>query len=190
MIGKSDFPKGATKDFSTQLGNYSGFKGLLYTLNWIINTAKICLRDAPDLIKAAGIELLLLDQGTPEGATIANYLDIPFVTVSNALICNWDMSVPPITTSWNYDPSWRGIIRNRVGSALLYLVNKSFINIINDHRQQWNLSPYNHFNQYCSQLAQICQQPAEFEFPRRELPSCCHFTGPYHYPSSVSQESI
>ncbi|NEO67511.1 MAG: glycosyl transferase family 1, partial [Moorea sp. SIO4G2] len=135
-------------------------------------------------------ELLLLDQCTTEGATIANYLDIPFVTVSNALILNWDMSVPPITTSWNYDPSWRGIIRNRVGYALLELLNKYVVNIINDHRQQWNLSPYNHFNQSFSQLAQICQQPAEFEFPRRELPSCCHFTGPYHYPSSVSQESI
>jgi len=190
VIGKSDFPKGATKDFSTQLGNSSGFKGLQYTINWIVNTAKMYLRDAPDLIKAAGIELLLLDQGTPEGATIANYLDIPFVTVSTALIFNWDMSVPPMITSWNYDPSWRGIIRNRVGYALLYLVNKSMLNIVNDHRQQWNLSPYDNFNQYCSQLAQICQQPAEFEFPRRELPSCCHFTGPYHYPSSVSQESI
>ncbi|NEO12990.1 glycosyltransferase [Moorena sp. SIO3E8] len=190
VIGKSDFPKGATKDISTKLGHYSGVKGFLYSLNWAVNTAKINFRDAPDLIKAAGIELLLLDQATPEGATIANYLDIPFVTVSNALISNWDMSVPPLITSWNYDPSWRGIIRNRVGYALFELVNKYIVNILNYHRQQWNLSPYNHFNQSFSQLAQICQQPAEFEFPRRELPSCCHFTGPYHYPSSVSQESI
>ena len=45
-------------------------------------------------------------------------------------------------------------------------------------------------NQNYSKLAQISQQPAEFEFPRKELPGCFHFTGPYHYSNSVSRESI
>jgi zeaxanthin glucosyltransferase len=35
-----------------------------------------------------------------------------------------------------------------------------------------------------SQLAQLCQQPAEFEFPRQSLPTCFHFTGPYSNPAS------
>ena len=38
-----------------------------------------------------------------------------------------------------------------------------------------------------SQLAQISQQPAEFEFPRRHLPQYFHFTGPFH--NSASRES-
>lgn len=33
-------------------------------------------------------------------------------------------------------------------------------------------------------LAQLCQQPAEFEFPRLSLPACFHFTGPYSNPAS------
>jgi MGT family glycosyltransferase len=39
-----------------------------------------------------------------------------------------------------------------------------------------------------SQLAQICQQPAEFEFPRQHLPPHFHFTGPYANPAS--RESV
>ncbi len=39
-------------------------------------------------------------------------------------------------------------------------------------------------NDYYSKLAQICQQPSEFEFPRQDLPNCFYFTGPYNNISS------
>jgi zeaxanthin glucosyltransferase len=184
VIGKSDFPKGATKDLFTQLGNLSGFKALQYTIKWIANATKMSLRDAPEAIKAAGIEALLVDQVSPEGGTVAEYLGIPFISVCSAIMLNREISVPPFTTSWNYDPSWRGFLRNRLGYALLNTIGKSLRKVINDYRQQWNLSPYHHPNQNYSQLAQLSQQPAEFEFPRRELPSVFHFTGPYSNPAS------
>ncbi|EGJ29132.1 MULTISPECIES: glycosyltransferase [Moorena] len=184
LIGKSDFPKGATKDLFTQLGNLSGFKAFQYTINWIVNVAKMSLRDAPDVIKAADIELLLVDQASPAGGTIAEYLDIPFVTVCSALMFNREMSVPPFSMSWNYDPSWRGVLRNRVGYELFNIIGESLKKVINYHRKHWNLSTYNNANQYSSQLAQISQQPAELEFPRKELPSCFHFTGSYSNPAS------
>ncbi|MDJ0633676.1 MAG: glycosyltransferase [Xenococcaceae cyanobacterium MO_188.B29] len=184
VIGKSDFPKGATKDLFTQLGNLSGFKALQYTINWIANGANIVLRDAPEAVKAAGIEALLVDQAAPEGGTVAEYLDIPFVSVCSAIMLNREINVPPFTTPWNYDPSWRGILRNRVGYALLNRIGKSLRKVINDYRQQWNLSPYHDPNGNYSQLAQLSQQPAEFEFPRKELPSVFHFTGPYNNPAS------
>jgi MGT family glycosyltransferase len=71
-----------------------------------------------------------------------------------------------------------------VGYALLNRIGKSLRKVINDYRQQWNLSPYHNPNENYSQLAQLSQQPAEFEFPRRELPSVFHFTGPYSNPVS------
>ncbi|NEO10823.1 MULTISPECIES: glycosyltransferase [unclassified Moorena] len=185
VIGKSDFPKGTTKDAFTQLGHLRGFKAFQYTINRMVNVAKIFLQDAPEVIKAAGIELLLVDQVSPEGGTIAEYLDIPFVTVCAAVILNREISVPPFITSWNYDPSWRGIIRNRVGYAPLdIMVGQSLKTVVNEYRKQWNLSTYNKPNQNYSKLAQLSQQPAEFEFPRRKLPSCFHFTGPYSNPAS------
>lgn len=184
VIGKSDFSLGATKELFTQLGNLSGFEALKYTINWIANAANMCLRDTPETIKAAGIEALLVDQASPEAGTVAEYLEIPFVSVCSAIMLNREINVPPFTTPWNYDPTWRGILRNRVGYALLDLIGKPLEKVINDYRQQWNLSPYHNPNQNYSLLAQLSQQPAEFEFPRKELPSCFHFTGSYTNPAS------
>ena len=43
-------------------------------------------------------------------------------------------------------------------------------------------------NSRYSKLAQLSEQPAEFEFPRANLPLHFHFTGPYH--SSIGRENI
>jgi MGT family glycosyltransferase len=49
-----------------------------------------------------------------------------------------------------------------------------------EYRQKWNLPPYSSVNDVFSKLAIVSQQPAELEFPRKTLPPCFHFTGPYH----------
>lgn len=168
-IGASDFPPGVTKALFTQLGNLSGLKAFEYTLNWIAKAANMVLRDAPEAIRTAGIEVLLVDQAAPEGGTVAEYLNIPFVSVCNALMLNRELSVPPFITSWQYDPSWRGRLRNRLCYGLLNRLGKSLGQVVNDYRVLWNLPLYDRRNQAYSSLAQICQQPAEFEFPRQEL---------------------
>ena len=183
-IGEAEFPEGATKDLYTQLGKLSGLKALQYTIKYIADGAKVRLRDAPEAIKQAGIEVLLVDQISREGGTIARYLDIPFISICSAVVLNREKTVPPLNTPWNYDPSWRGSLRNRIGYQLLTLVSKKTRKIIESYRQQWNLPPTNSSNDDYSPLAQISQQPAELEFPRQELPQHFHFTGPYHYSGS------
>lgn len=188
VIGQSDFPKGVSQDLFTQLGNLSGLKASRYTINWIAKAANMRLRDTPEVIKTAGIEALLVDQVSPDGGTVAEYLDIPFVSVCSALMLNREINVPPFFTPWNYDPSGLGLLRNRLGYLLLNQIGKPLEKVISDYRQQWNLSPHHHPNERYSQLAQLSQQPAEFEFPRKELPPCFHFTGPYSNP--VSREPV
>nr|WP_263971576.1 nucleotide disphospho-sugar-binding domain-containing protein [Leptolyngbya ohadii] len=56
--------------------------------------------------------------------------------------------------------------------------------LVAEYRQQWKLPPLNSPNDAYSPLAQLCQQPIEFEFPRKSLPPCFHFTGPYSNPAS------
>jgi zeaxanthin glucosyltransferase len=187
-IGLSDFPPGATKELYTELGKLSGFKALQYTIQWIANTAEKYFQDAPAIVKSNGIEALLVDQVSSEGGTVAEYLQLPFISIASALMFNREPSVPPFNTLNNYDISWRGILRNKVGYLALNLATQKITKTINVQRQQWNLPLYTHPNQRYSQLAQISQQPREFEFPRRELPSCFHFTGSFSNPAS--RESI
>jgi zeaxanthin glucosyltransferase len=187
-IGREDFPLGSSKELYTQLGKLSGFQALQYTIQWIANSAEKCLQDAPAIVRDQGIEALLVDQAASEGGTVAEYLNLPFVSIANALMLNREPSVPPFNSLGNYDASWQGILRNRIGYGVLNLVTRKISQTINVQRQQWKLPLHTHPNQRYSQLAQISQQPREFEFPRRELPACFHFTGSFNNPDS--RESI
>jgi zeaxanthin glucosyltransferase len=183
-IGQEDFPLGSSKELYTQLGKLSGLQALQYTIQWIANIAAKCLQDAPAIIKEQGIEALLVDQAASEGGTVADHLQMPFVSIASALTLNREPSVPPFNRLDNYDVSWRGILRNRIGYGVLNLVTRKITQTINVQRQQWKLPLHTHPNQRYSQLAQISQQPREFEFPRRALPACFHFTGSFNNPAS------
>ncbi len=181
-IGESESPQGAMAESLAQLGKLSGREALQYTVNALRNSAAVLLRDAPIAMKQAGVEALLVDQVSPQGGTVADFLGIPFITICSAVVLNRDESVPPHFTNWNYNPSWWGRLRNQIGYQMLKRIAKPITEVINEYRQEWKLPTHSSPNELYSQLAQISQQPAELEFPREQLPQWFHFTGPYHSP--------
>ena len=185
-IGESEFPNGAVTESLAKLGQLSGRAALKYLVNTLKTSASVLLRDAPAVIKEAGIEALLVDQVTPEGGSLADGLGIPFITICSAVVLNQEENIPPYITTWGYNPTWSGRLRNRIGYKLLRSIIKPITEVINQHRQELNLRPHANYNERYSQLAQISQQPAELEFPRQNLPPHFHFTGPYH--SSTGRE--
>ncbi|MGK7926925.1 MAG: glycosyltransferase [Spirulina sp.] len=185
-IGESDFPLGAIAATLAELGTLRGMAAVKHTINVLARGAYVTLRDAPTVIKAAGIEALLVDQVSVAGGTIAEFLGLPFITICNALVLNQEPLIPPFNTSWQYNATWWARLRNLLGYHTVNCIAKPIGDSIAHYRQQWNLSPYFHINinQYYSPLAQISQQPIELEFPREQLPPWFHFTGPYHNPAS------
>ncbi|MEC4817444.1 MAG: glycosyltransferase [Scytonema sp. PMC 1069.18] len=184
VVGESDFPLGAMKEIFTQLGKLSGLAALRYTVNSIKQTTQVNLRDLPTLVKLAGVEALIVDQVSPEGGSIAELVGIPFISCACALMINRDISVPPFNSSWSYSPAQWAKLRNWVGYKLLNQVGKPIREVLSEYRHQWNLPPHSSPNDSYSQLAQLSQQPAEFEFPRQNLPDCFHFTGAYNNPAT------
>ncbi|AFY87299.1 glycosyltransferase [Chroococcidiopsis thermalis] len=188
VVGEDEFPEGAMAESFAQLGKLSGLAALAYTINLLKNLATVTLRDAPDLLQASNVEALLVNQGSREGGTVADFLGIPFVTVCSAVVLNREPSVPPFNTLWQYSPAWWARLRNRAGYALLNRVARPTRTVIQEYRREWKLPLHAHPNDAYSRLAQISQAPAEFEFPREKLPSWFHFTGSYH--SSASREPV
>ncbi|QMS90816.1 glycosyltransferase [Nostoc edaphicum CCNP1411] len=182
-VGEFEFPTGAIAESITQLGKLSGLAALQYTVNFLKDQAAAMLRDAPSAVKQAGVEALLVDQVSPEGGSVAEFLGIPFITVCSAVVLNREPSVPPYFKTWSYNPAWWARLRNRAGYTLLSRTVKPITEVINQYRQEWKLPPQSSSNDRYSQLAQISQQPAQLEFPRENLPQCFHFTGPYHSPT-------
>lgn len=181
-IGESEFSKGAIAESFAKLGQLSGLTAFKYTISILRDGAAVILRDAPKAVKEAGVEALLVDQASPEGGTVADFLGIPFITICSAVVLNRENSVPPVVTNWRYNPAWWALARNRAGYELLNRIGKPIREVIAEYRRQWKLPPHSSPNESYSQLAQISQQPAELEFPRQNLPQWFHFTGPYHSP--------
>lgn len=179
-LGESELPCGSMAEALAQLGTLSGKDALNYTVALITQSAKIMLKEAPDAMTAAGVEALLVDQASPAGGTLANFLKIPFVTICSAVVLNQDDSVPPSFSAWNYSPTPWGRLRNKIGYTLFNRTVKPLTTVINEQRQHWNLPAHLSPNYRHSQLAQISQQPAALEFPRENLPPYFHFTGPFH----------
>lgn len=188
VIAEDDCPIGSIAESFSKLGDMSGLAALRYTVELIASGAVRNFECVPEAIQKAGIEVLLVDQVTSPGGTIAEYLNIPFITVCSALVLNRDENIPPFNTLWEYNPTWWGVLRNKLGYQIVSRVAKPIRNVSDDYRQKWNLPQHSYPNDSYSALAQISQQPAEFEFPRQNLPKCFHFTGPFH--NTASREPV
>jgi zeaxanthin glucosyltransferase len=106
LIGEHEFPEGAMGKLTTQLGRLNGLKAMRFTVELLRRTTATLLREAPDAIRAAKIDGLLVDQVVPAGNTLAEALRIPLVTVCNALAINVDPTLPPTVMPWRFE---RGI---------------------------------------------------------------------------------
>jgi zeaxanthin glucosyltransferase len=185
-IGVVERPIGSDAKILAHRGTLSGISSLKDSLRTAHQDMQIILQEAPKVIRSAGIEALLVDQCSPLGGTVADHLNIPFISLCNALPLNREIGIPPMFTSWQYSPSWGAQLKNKLGYILSSILTKSIGNLKTEYRQKWQLPAHTHPNDNYSQLAQLSQQPAEFEFPRPNLPPHFHFTGPYH--SAIGRE--
>jgi zeaxanthin glucosyltransferase len=100
--------------------------------------------------------------------------------VCNALLLNQEPGIPPFVTPWQHNSAWWALVRNGITYSVLEAIAQPIQTVVEKYRRQWQLPLYKNVNDVFSQLAQISQQPAEFEFPRQQLPKVFHFTGPFH----------
>lgn len=180
-IAVDKFPLGSTKRSQQRLGELNGIPAMLYTIDSFRQGTEAVLQEIPQACRRSKVEVLLIDQVLLEGSTIAEYLNLPFITICNALLLNPEPDVPPALIGWDYDPSWLGRLRNQIGTNLLKLAGIPVQLTVNRYREQWGLKPLSNSDnsQIWSTTAIISQQPPSFEFPRQELPNYFHFVGPF-----------
>lgn len=177
-IGEAEFPVGSVAELSAVLGKLQGREALKFTMDYHVRSEQIILRDLPEAVRRAGVDVLIIDQLHAGAATVADYLGIPFVTLCNALMTNREPMVPPFAIPWRYRDAWWAKVRNQVGWALIDRLMRPVGAICNQQRKRWGLRPYSSSEDSYSSLAQISQQPAGFDFPRKRLPKHFHYVGP------------
>ncbi|HEY1754161.1 MAG TPA: glycosyltransferase [Bryobacteraceae bacterium] len=177
-IGESDHPLGSLPRSLAELGRRKGMAALRFTIQAVARTSVMVCRDGPAAIREAGVEVLLVDQMEPAGGAVAEHLQLPFLTICNALAINRDPLVPPPFSPWNYVESGWAKLRNKIGYAVADRITRPIAAAVAGYRAQWKLPELHSTDQSFSKLAQICQMPREFDFPRAQLPDCFHYVGP------------
>nr|ARU81128.1 CylN [Cylindrospermum licheniforme UTEX B 2014] len=184
-VALKEFSEAKIAEYYAESGKMSKFAAFRHTIQFFQKTASIMLRELPSVIKDIGVEILIVDQTFPWVITIAEYLDIYFITICCALMINRDILVPPFYTPWQYNPSWLCCLRNQMGYKILDYLTQPIQDSIDEYRQKWKLAKFPlSYTFHPQELAQLTQQPAEFEFPRSSLHAVFHFTGPFHSQAS------
>ncbi len=179
-IAESECPLGTMAKFFAEMGKLHGLAAFASTVSLFKELTALLLRDAPKAIREVGVEALLVDETTSAGGAVAEFLQIPFVTVCCALLLYAEDGVPPFFTPWSYNPAWWARLRNQLGWFAFAKARGSVREVIYEYRRKWKLPVCTNSTGFYSKLAILSQQPAEFEFPRQHLPQWWHFTGPYY----------
>ncbi|HYP13277.1 MAG TPA: nucleotide disphospho-sugar-binding domain-containing protein [Bryobacteraceae bacterium] len=186
-LGESDQPRGTLPTIITEIGKRSGMAAMRYTVNAAAQSTRMLLRDGPEAIKRQSLDALLVDQTEPAGATLAEHLGLPFVTVCNALAMNREDTIPPPFVDWSYRKGYLWRYRNAVGYQISHVAVRPITRVVTEYRERWGLRPYRSPEDSFSGRAQISQQVAEFDFPRESLPPSFHYVGPLRDRSPVER---
>ncbi|MBW4640604.1 MAG: glycosyl transferase family 1 [Gloeocapsa sp. UFS-A4-WI-NPMV-4B04] len=189
-IGASDFPPGSIEAIYTQLGQLTGLEGLKFAIQFFEKEASMLFRDAPKAIRDARVDILLVDQVTTAGGTVADYLNLPFITVCNALPINREPGVPPYFTHWRYENVWWAKLRNQLGNALINYLTRAIWDVLVQQREKWHLPRHHQRDDSYSQLAQIAQLPQELDFPREKIVPWFHYVGSLKSPKDIEPISL
>lgn len=180
-VGQKDHPPGTLPRSLVSLGKLDGLAALRFTIGEVVKTTRMLLRDGPDAIAKAHIDALLVDQTEPAGASIAEHVRIPFITICNALALNREPGVPPAFSGWNLKTGALAQLRNSFGYAMSDRALSPIRKLVNQWRRQNGLARHKPEDSF-SPLAQISQQPSAFDYPRQSLPPTFHYVGPLRRP--------
>ncbi|MDQ2777712.1 MAG: glycosyltransferase [Acidobacteriota bacterium] len=178
-LGDSDFPCGTLQTSVTKLATLKGTASLKYAIECACAISNAILKDGPDIVGRAGVDVLLVDQNEPAGATLAEHLKLPFLSTCTSLPLNREPFIPPAFVQSPYSRSLFARLRNAAG----YAVSDHFIapiqRVLNEYRKRWGLVRLNSPDDSFSRFGQIAQMPREFDFPRTALPGNFHYLGPW-----------
>jgi zeaxanthin glucosyltransferase len=178
-IGGDRLLAGSLERSVETLASLSGVKSLKYAIECERRISELILQGAPDAVRIAAVDALLVDQNEPAGATVAEHLELPFVSVCTSLPLNREPLIPPAFTGWAWQNSNWARLRNKVGYAISDHFIRPIQQTINQYRKRWRLPLLRIPDDSFSRSAQLAQMPQEFDFPREQLPSGFHYLGPW-----------
>jgi MGT family glycosyltransferase len=178
------FPPGEFALRNAELSSLSGDQAFSAALAISQSLCAALLEEAEVVVGAAELDLWVIDQLDYGAATLAAKLGQPFVTAAVVLLKHDEVGVPGYNgEAYGQDP--QSLEREARLAAHMASLIRPFLKALNGYRRAAGMEDFS-YQTIWSSLAQVSQQPPEFEFPRKQLPDCFHFTGPFARPEDRS----
>jgi MGT family glycosyltransferase len=176
-FGEQHYPAGTFPERFREMSRLDGLSASRATLEILTSQADALFTTARPLIEQAALDAWLVDHMDYAASTLAACMRAPFVTIVVGLLRHVEEGVPGFSGEpFTDDPDV--LERDRRFNEAMLAASRRYRDYVGTFRQRAGLGAFS-FETLWSNLAQITQQPAEFEFPRRHLPACFHFTGPF-----------
>jgi zeaxanthin glucosyltransferase len=181
-IGAQDYPPGELTRLDERMARLHGVAALRFTLQRVTDSARMVLRDAPQAVRAEGIDALLVDQADFAG-NVADHLGLPWISIALLPPFLLDDRFPPFWFGWAAGEAPLLRLRNRIAFEVLRRMASPIFREVNRQRKAWGLKPQRHPVEALSPLAQITQLPEVLEFPiHGSRPPELFYTGPFVHP--------
>jgi zeaxanthin glucosyltransferase len=177
-VGRTSHPEGSLAAAHRRMARVNGVLGLSGVMRDLVAGTTMLTRDVPGACRALAIDMIVADQTEAAGGLVARHLDLPYVSVANALPLNQEPGIPPPFTSWSYERSDRARRRNLAGYRVSDFLMRPLHRTIAEQALAWRLGPLRRIEDCASSLAQISQTVESFDFPREHPPPVLHHVGP------------
>ena len=178
-IGGATHPPGSLDMSIARMARLNGPWGLRRMIAQTAAQTDMIAREAPNAMRALGIDVVVADQMEPGAGLAAEYLGLPFVTTATGLPINREPGVPPPYVSWAYDASDRGVWKNVGGYRVSDWLMSGVGDVVEANAVRLGLPRRRRADQGFSPSVKIAQAVAGIDFPRQELPGNFHYLGPW-----------
>ncbi|MBB3950066.1 glycosyltransferase [Aureimonas jatrophae] len=143
-----------------------GLPGILRTVGDSAAVTDALCRHGPAILRERGIDAIVADELEPAGGLLARHLRLPFASMAAALPIERDPSMPLPFLGWSYDPTERGLARNRGGELVGGLLLGRQRRVIRRWAQHFQLAEIRDDRDCLSDRLRLAQTVASFDFPR------------------------
>ncbi|MCQ8781839.1 glycosyltransferase [Mangrovibrevibacter kandeliae] len=157
--------------------NPSGPFGILRTVADTAAMTDALCRDGAEVLRGIGAEAVIGDQMEPAAGLLARHLGLPLISLAAALPIDPEPALPPPFLDWPYDPSERGLRRNRGGERVARLLLARQRRTIAAWAERFGLPAMDSLADCLSPVLRIAQTVPGFDLPRQN-PGPLHAVGP------------
>jgi len=164
-----------------EVSKLHGVEAVKFSLRVLMTQTETILKSLPVMVKANGIDALVLDTVQFYAELGPIQLGMPYIQVAAAAHFDFSGYTPICLYGWPHQTTPAALARNREGVANFVALLESVNEGVKAHAESAGLNiDWEDPGSTLSPLASITQVPKAFDFESSHWPAQFHHTGPFH----------